>query len=529
VSTHEPPLSPEVARAKGLRTGWTTGTCASAAAKAATTWLVAGQPPTEIDVALPSGRRVSFAVADVDTSRPHRCAVIKDAGDDPDVTHGAHLTADVTWLDPDGVLPLGPGGTHPAATADPGATPDPAAPNTAAATAGPDAIARAGDHISAAGTADSARGPSAAAVPVPDASAGALATPTDGTATSASEAGGPRPAEVPAKGANAGASGPGSVGFPATGANANGLTVSAGGAATSGRGADEPGVAEVPGTGDLSAAGGGGGWAVVTVDGVTLVGGEGVGTVTLPGLGLEVGGPAINPVPRRMISAAVREVTDRPVLVTLSVPGGEAMAAKTSNDRLGIVGGISILGTTGVVKPFSTASYRASVVQQVDVAAAQGQQHMALSTGSRSDQAAQRLLPELDPVCFVEVGDFTGIALRRAAGSGIDRITWVGMAGKIAKLAAGVLMTHYRRSKVDGEMLAEVARATDAPAAVVEAATATATARHFAEVCLDHGAFAPLAELCRRAAVACAAHVDGALAVEVIMVDFAGEEVLARA
>jgi cobalt-precorrin-5B (C1)-methyltransferase len=382
VTTHEPPLAPEVAQAKGLRTGWTTGTCASAAAKAAATWLVAGQPPSTVEVALPSGRRVRFPVADVDRRRPHRCAVVKDAGDDPDVTDGAHLTAEVAWSPPPAAHPAGP---------------------------------------------------------------------------------------------------------------------------------DDP-------TGE---GGGGGG-------DVTLAAGDGVGTVTLPGLGLEVGGPAINPVPRRMITAAVREVTDRPVLVTISVPGGDAMAAKTSNDRLGIVGGISILGTTGIVKPFSTASYRASVVQQVDVAAAQGQRHMALSTGSRSDQAAQRLLPGLDPVCFVEVGDFTGIALRRAAGAGLERVTWVGMAGKIAKLAAGVLMTHYRRSKVDGEMLAEVARATGAPAAVVEAATATATARHFAEVCLDHGAFEPLAELCRRAARACAAHVDGALAVEVIMVDFAGEEVLAR-
>jgi cobalt-precorrin-5B (C1)-methyltransferase len=102
------------------------------------------------------------------------------------------------------------------------------------------------------------------------------------------------------------------------------------------------------------------------------------------------------------------------------------------------------------------------------------------------------------------------------------------MAGKIAKLAAGVLMTHYRRSKVDGELLAEVAAVTHAPPAVVEAATATATARHFAEVCLVHDCRAPLAELCRRAARACAAHVDGGLAVEVVMVDFAGEAVIAR-
>lgn len=367
MGTYEPPLAPEVAAAKGLRTGWTTGTCASAAAKAATMWLVDGQPPDRVDVPLPSGRRVEFAVADIDAARPARCSIVKDAGDDPDVTHGAHITAEVDWA------------------------------------------------------------------------------------------------------------------------------------------ADSAG------------------------DDIELRGGSGVGLVTLPGLGLDVGAPAINPVPRRMIRQAVREVTDRPLVVTISVPGGEAMAAKTSNDRLGIVGGISILGTTGIVKPFSTASYRASVVQQVDVAAAQGQAHIVLSTGSRSDRAAQRLLPDLPAVCFVEVGDFTGIALRRAATAGMTRCTWVGMAGKIAKLAAGVLMTHYRRSKVDGELLADVARSTGAPAEVVEAATATATARHFAEVCLGLGVVAPLTELCRLAAVACAAHTDGALPVEVVMVDFEGEEVVTRA
>ena len=448
MTTHEPPLAPEVAQAKGLRTGWTTGTCASAAAKAATAWLVTGDPPATVDVALPSGKRVGFPVADVDRRRPHRCAVVKDAGDDPDVTNGAHLTAEVAWLVP--------------ATGGRSSTDE--APPAGAATVG--------------------------------------------------EPGGAGVSVGPAGVAEATGSGPRSAGI---GADRVGHVV----AGPAGAG-DEPEVGAPAGQGDT------GGRATVTVEGIVLAAGEGVGTVTLPGLGLDVGGPAINPVPRRMISAAVREVTDRPVRVTISVPGGEAMAAKTSNDRLGIVGGISILGTTGIVKPFSTASYRASVVQQVDVAAAQGERHMALSTGSRSDRAAQRLLADLAPVCFVEVGDFTGIALRRAAGAGIQRITWVGMAGKIAKLAAGVLMTHYRRSKVDGELLAEVARAAGAPAAVVDAATATATARHFAEVCVEHGALEPLAELCRRAAGACAAHVDGALAVEVIMVDFAGEEVLAR-
>ena len=362
---HEPPLSPEVAGAKGLRTGWTTGTCASAAAKAAVTGLVSGVVPAEVEVGLPGGQRVTFAVTDSRSGDPAVAAVVKDAGDDPDVTNGAHVTVAATW----------------------------------------------------------------------------------------SEAGG------------------------------------------------EP---------------------------VSLAAGPGVGTITLPGLGLPVGAPAINPVPARMIRAAVAEVTDRPVALTVSIPGGEDMAARTSNARLGIVGGVSILGTTGIVRPFSTASWRASVVQQVDVASAQGQDHIVLSTGGRTDAAAQRLLPDLPPVCFVEVGDFTGIALRRAAAAGATRATFVGMAGKIAKLAAGVLMTHYRRSKVDVELLAEVARSCGAPERVIEAAGETATARHFAEACMAAGALEPLAELCRRAAISCRTFVDGALAVDVVMVDFEGVEVIAR-
>ena len=205
------------------------------------------------------------------------------------------------------------------------------------------------------------------------------------------------------------------------------------------------------------------------------------------------------------------------------------MAERTSNGRLGIVGGVSILGTTGVVRPFSTAAYRASVVQQIDVAAAQGHREVVLATGSRSEQHAFAAWPGLPEVCVVEVGDFTGIALRRAVAAGMARVTFVGMAGKITKLAAGVMMTHFHRSKVDTALLADVARATGAPADVVEAATETATARHFFEVCVERGALGPLQRLCRLAAESCRAHVAGALDVEVRMVDFDGVREVARA
>jgi cobalt-precorrin-5B (C1)-methyltransferase len=265
--------------------------------------------------------------------------------------------------------------------------------------------------------------------------------------------------------------------------------------------------------------------------GTVLEAGPGVGTVTKPGLGLPVGGPAITAVPRRMILAALAEVVDlgdRSLRVALSVPGGEAMAAKTTNQRLGILGGISILGTSGIVRPFSTAAYRASVVQQVDVAAAQGERTMVLCTGSRSERAALRLYQDLDPVCVVEVGDFTGIALRRCATDAMASAIVVAMVGKIAKLAAGVMMTHFHRSAVDTDLLATVARETSAPAPVVAAATETATARHFFETCLEADCVAPLGALCRRAAERCTSHAGG-LPVDVVMVDFEGERVVARA
>ncbi|MDQ2727685.1 MAG: cobalt-precorrin-5B (C(1))-methyltransferase [Actinomycetota bacterium] len=365
--TFEPELAAEVAAPSGLRTGWTTGTCAAAATKAAVTWLVTGAAPATVEVALPRGDRVSFEVTDVDPSVAHRCAVVKDAGDDPDCTDRARVTATVRW-------------------------------------------------------AEAADGP----------------------------------------------------------------------------------------------------------DRVTLEAGDGVGVVTRPGLGLPVGAPSVTAVPRRMIGAAVGEITDRPVHVVLSVPGGQAMAARTSNERLGIVGGISVLGTTGIVRPYSTAAFRASVVQQINVAAAQGERVVVLSTGSRTDAWALGAWPDLAPVCFVEVGDFTGIALRRAATVGITEVRFVGMVGKITKLAAGVMMTHFRRTKVDNELMAEVAAATGAPAEVVAAARETATARHFFEECQAHQAWAPLVELCRRAARKCAAHAGGTVAVEVVMVDFAGSAAVAH-
>jgi cobalt-precorrin-5B (C1)-methyltransferase len=357
----EPDL-PRTARvaARSLRPGWTTGTCSAAAAKAAAAALVSGRPQQRVEVGLPgTGRRVSFPVARCELGDAWaEAVVVKDAGDDPDVTHGAHLTARV------------------ALQAEPG---------------------------------------------------------------------------------------------------------------------------------------------------VHLEGGEGVGTVTRPGLGLEVGGPAVNPVPRRQITAAVGEVIDlsrRGARVVISVPGGERMARRTTNPRLGIVGGISILGTTGIVRPFSTAAWRASVEQAIDVIAALHLDTVVLSTGGRTEQAAMRLYPGLDEVCFVEVGDFTGHALKRAVARGLGRCAFVGMAGKLAKLGAGVMMTHWTRSRVDPDVLACLTAEAGGDPELVAAVGRANTARHAYELWSAAGLTAPCDLLCDRVAANLARFIGGQLAIDVVMVDF---------
>ncbi len=364
-------------RKQALRTGWTTGTCAAAAAKAATTALATQEARQAVEIGLPDGRRVSFPVDECTLSETQaRAVVVKDAGDDPDVTHGARLTATVRWRE--------------------------------------------------------------------------------------------RP-------------------------------------------------------------------------GIDLRGGVGVGIVTKPGLGLELGAPAINPVPRKMITQAVGEATDltqRGVQVTISVPDGERMARKTTNARLGIIGGISILGTTGIVRPFSTASWRASVEQAISVLAAQGEDTVVLCTGGRTEKGAMKMLPDLPEVCFVEVGDFTGAALRKAVEHQLNQVIFAGMAGKLTKLAAGVLMTHYTRSKVDLALLGDITRAAGGTAETAERVANANTARHAAEL-WDEAALLPAAgrELCARAARVLArfceqtAGQEGAAApgIRVIMVDFTGQMKIAEA
>ncbi len=262
---------------------------------------------------------------------------------------------------------------------------------------------------------------------------------------------------------------------------------------------------------------------------IEIIAGPGIGTVTLEGLGIEVGKPSITKVPLRMINQSVRDVNkDKSFLLTVTVPGGIEMAAKTTNDRLGIVGGISILGTTGIVKPFSTAAYRASVVQQINVAHVQGLDQVVLVTGYRTENFAFQKWPNINKLSVVEVGDFTGVALKKATSLGFKYITFVGMGGKIAKLADGIMMTHYKRSNVNTELLFKLAQTTGAPDTIRSAARKTNTARHFVETCVNLNFVDPLNLLCQLAAENCRKYSGSKAEVKVYMTDFEGKTELAN-
>jgi len=189
---------------------------------------------------------------------------------------------------------------------------------------------------------------------------------------------------------------------------------------------------------------------------VEFVAGEGVGTVTLPGLSVAPGEPAINPGPRAMIEAAVREVTERGVRVTVSIPGGRELAAKTFNPKLGIEGGLSILGTTGRVRAFSHEAMREALCCGLDVAVASGCREPVFVPGRIGEQAALRHL-RVGKVQVVDVGNEWGALVDRARQRGVRRLLALGHPGKLAKLAAGEWDTHSSRSQSAVGAVAEAA------------------------------------------------------------------------
>lgn len=345
---------------KPLRTGYTTGACATAAALAAALSLRDQRPVEEVEITLPRGERVKFSMAKVEVG-PDRayCGTIKDGGDDPDCTHKAEIGAEVQW--------------------------------------------------------DS------------------------------------RP-------------------------------------------------------------------------GVHLEGGSGVGRVTKPGLGLDVGGPAINPVPHKMILEHLSRVTNgsKGLRVTVTVPRGQELAKRTLNDRLGIVGGISILGTTGIVYPYSTAAFKASITQGIDVARANGCDHVVLTTGGKSETFAMKLLPGLKEEAFVQMGDFVEFALKEAAARRVRKVTTCGMIGKLSKQAKGTGHTHARKSEVDTKFMADLARECGAPPATAAEIEGANTARHVMEIVQARGVPGFFDILCRRVCEASHAKLGPAVATECILTDFEG-------
>jgi cobalt-precorrin-5B (C1)-methyltransferase len=347
-----------------LRRGWTTGACAAAAARAAGEALLGGVFPDPVTVRLTGDRKASFALAEQETGAGWaRAGIIKDAGDDPDVTHGALVCATVS--------------------------------------------------------------------------------------------------------------------------------------------ATEPG------------------------SGVSFAAGEGVGTITLPGLALAVGEPAINPKPREMIATALVGVAGEygvpaDFRVTVAIPGGAALAERTANARLGIIGGLSVLGTTGIVVPYSCASWIHSIHRGIDVARAVGHNHIAAATGRTSEAAVQTLygLPE---TALIDMGDFAGGMLKYLRDHPVRRITIAGGFGKLSKLAAGALDLHSHRSRVDtgdlADRLVALGLAGDATRLAREAAGAGAVL----EIAATHGLAGALADdTAGRARAVARAVLAGSADVEIAIFDRSG-------
>ena len=347
----------------GLRHGWTTGACATAATTAAYTALLTGEFPDPVTIDLPNDRHPSFALAtEALADGGARAGIVKDAGDDPDVTHGALVSAHVT--------------------------------------------------------------------------------------------------------------------------------------------SGEPGT------------------------GVVFRAGPGVGTVTKPGLPLAVGEPAINPMPRRFIAEHVAAVAARyggsgDVVVEVSVENGEELARRTWNPRLGIVGGLSILGTTGVVVPYSCSSWIDSIRRGIDVARAVGHRHVAGCTGSTSERVVAELygLPE---DALLDMGDFAGAVLKYLRRHPVPRLTVAGGIGKLAKLADGHLDLHSGRSQVSFDSLAARVRDAGGAPELVAGVRAANTALDALQQCSAAGL--PLGDLVAAGARETALGVlrGAPVEVDVVVIDRAG-------
>lgn len=267
---------------------------------------------------------------------------------------------------------------------------------------------------------------------------------------------------------------------------------------------------------------------------IRIRGGKGVGRVTKPGLPVAVGEWAVNPVPRSMIDREVREVLrhfgkrtrGRVFNVTLEVPEGEALAPRTLNPRLGIIGGISILGTTGIVEPISAKAWEDTVAVQINVAAACGNTAVVLTPGRSSEKAAQELFPDLPEEAFVQMGDFVASSLRISREKGMQEVIIVAMPGKMSKIAMGYGDTHYRASEMRFDDMARWARELDMKEEIAGRIARANTAREIWEFLPGGSPLYP--EICRRARLACEGHTGAGITVRTVMIGYEGA-VLGRA
>ena len=259
---------------------------------------------------------------------------------------------------------------------------------------------------------------------------------------------------------------------------------------------------------------------------IVITGGEGIGTVTKPGLPVQVGESAINPTPMRMIRSEIsralvqNNVRDIGIKVVISIPNGEEIARKTLNPRLGIVGGLSILGNLGIVKPYSSSAFMASIAQSINVARAMQRSEIVMTIGGRSEKYAMKLFPELNEECFIEMGNFIGFSIKQAKTRGFSRIHLVGMPAKFSKIANGDMDSHSSRSGVDHNFLMSIGRETgikdlsifekgNTLSKILESMTESVRQRFFSR----------MAQLC---SVACERHANGGISVDTTIIDPSG-------
>jgi len=264
--------------------------------------------------------------------------------------------------------------------------------------------------------------------------------------------------------------------------------------------------------------------------GVTITGGPGVGTVTKPGLQIPVGEAAINPVPRQMITEAVSKFIPEGagVIIEVSVPGGAAAARKTLNSKLGIEGGISILGTTGIVEPMSEDAFRKSLVPQISQAIAYGYNTICLTPGRLGEKWAAGKLG-IPAEAVVQMSNFVGYMLKESVRLGIKNVILIGHHSKLAKVAAGCFHTHNKVSDARLETLAAYAGLQGADPRIIGSLLEANTSEEALEILRDNGLMQVMDMVAARAAARAMEHVFGELRVGVVLFTMAGEVVAADA